>query len=150
VILHPLRYADRWADRADAPELAYFGFALDQPAAFVRSAFFDSEEPSSGAVTLEVLQRLLVHGAQAAPPWDGDPALKESNLSLFTEGRLESEGQPVARQADRVEWRAFARYQPGAFDAVTGASHGWKQTPRLRLLGAQYIAPGLVVRRVDR
>jgi type II secretory pathway pseudopilin PulG len=150
VILHPLRYSDRWADRADAPELAYFGFALDQPAAFVRSAFFDSEEPSSGAVTLEVLQRLLVHGEQAAPPWDGDPALKESNLSLFTEGRLESEGQPVARQADRVEWRAFARYQPGAFDAVTGASHGWKQTPRLRLLGAQYIAPGLVVRRVDR
>lgn len=150
VILHPLRYSDRWADRADAPELGYFGFALDQPAAFVRSAFFDVEEPSSGNVTLNVLQRLLVHGELAAPPWDGDPALKESGLALFTEGRLESEGQPVAAQADRVEWRAFARYMPGAFDPVAGASHGWKQTPRLRLLGAQYIAPGLVVRRVER
>ena len=42
------------------------------------------------------------------------------------------------------------RYQPGAFDPQTGASHGWKQTPRLRLIGAEYLAPDLVLRRVNR
>jgi hypothetical protein len=27
-------------------------------------------------------------------------------------------------------------------------SHGWKQTPRLRVFGVEYIAPGAVLRRV--
>ena len=37
-----------------------------------------------------------------------------------------------------------------AFDPLTGLSHGWKDTPRLRQVGASYYAPGRVLRSVDR
>ena len=44
VILFPFRYWDRQAEHADAPELAYFGLAVDQPGAFWRSVFWDADE----------------------------------------------------------------------------------------------------------
>lgn len=149
VILYPFRYWDRWADRADAPELAYFGVAFDQPNAFWRSSFFQAEEPSSGMARVEVLQRVTQHAGQPATPWDDDPEAG-GDLALLEEGFQENEGRPIGTQADRIEWRAFVRFQPGAFDPTAGASHGWKQTPRLRLLGAEFLAPDLVLRRVDR
>jgi hypothetical protein len=149
VILHPFRYWDRWADRAEVPELGYFGFALEQPGAFWRSMFFDAEEPSSGAARVGVLQRLTPHMGRPAPPWDGDPAAT-AGLDLFEQGGLGERGNAIERQADLVEWRAFVRYSPGAFDPFTSTSHGWKQTPRLRLLGVEYLAPDRVLRRVER
>jgi len=149
VILHPYRYCDRWADRADAPELAYFGFVLDQPSAFWRSIFFEAEEPSSGAARVNLLQRVTPHDGLPPRPWDDDPGATRE-LELFEEGSVEDEGNRIGLQADRVEWRAFVRYSPGAFDPSAGASHGWKQTPRLRLLGVEYLAPSVVLRRVER
>jgi hypothetical protein len=147
VVLHPFRYWDRWADRADAPELAYFGFAFDQPNAFWRSSFFQAEEPSSGFARVEVLQRVTQYAGQPATPWDAEP-LPGGELALLEEGFQEGEGRPIGTQADRVEWRAFVRYLPGAFDALAGTSHGWKQTPRLRVLGVEFLAPDLTLRRV--
>jgi type II secretory pathway pseudopilin PulG len=149
VILHPFRYWDRWADRADAPELAYFGVSFDQPNAFWRSSFFEAEEPSSGMARVEVLQRVTQSAGQPALPWDAEPE-PGGDLSLLEEGFEETQGRPIGTQADRLEWRAYVRFQPGAFDPAAGASHGWKQTPRLRLLGAEFLAPDLVLRRVDR
>jgi hypothetical protein len=54
VIQFPFRYWDRWADRCDGPELAYFALCVDQPQAFFRTAFWTSEEPSSGQARIEV------------------------------------------------------------------------------------------------
>ena len=88
VILHPFRYWDRWADRADAPELAYFGFGVDQPNAFWRSAFFEAEEPSSGAAHIEVLQRVTQYLGQPPVPWDADPA-DFADLMLLDTGSRE-------------------------------------------------------------
>ncbi len=146
VILFPFRYWDRWSDRADAPELGYFGLCVDQPSAFFKSAFFIQEEPSAGAARVEVLQRLVRRG-RPAPPWDGDP-LSTPGLSRLTLGAEREEGSPINDQADLIEWRAHVRYAPGAFDAINGLSHGWKQTPRLRVFGVEYLAPSAVLRRV--
>ena len=44
----------------------------------------------------------------------------------------------------------FVRYLPGAFDAATGLSHAWKQTPRVELFGVEYLGPNQVLRRVER
>ena len=41
-------------------------------------------------------------------------------------------------------------YAKGAFDAKTGLSHGWRQTPRLRHLGVTSYAPSLTLRSVER
>jgi hypothetical protein len=144
VLLFPFRYWDRWADRADAPELAYFGLELSQPAAWWHSVFWDAEPAGHGQAQIGVLQR-----TDPRVPWDGEPH-EWDGLDLLWEGRADDEELPIDVQADRVEWRVFVRYDPRAFDAREGLSHGWKETPRFLRLGATYEGPSRVLRSADR
>ena len=143
VILFPFRYWDRWADRADAPELAYQGFSMHEPAAFWRGVFWDAEQPGGGGASIEVLQR-----TDASVPWDADPD-DTDGLTLHTLGLVEGLPNAIGRQSDRAEWRAFVRYAPNAFDALSGLSHGWKETPHLRSFGVTFLAPYMTLRRID-
>jgi hypothetical protein len=143
VILFPFRYWDRWADRADGPELSYFQFSLDQPNAFWKSMFWTSEETGSGGSRISVLQR-----SDPSVPWDADPVLFPE-LELLERGMPEDGPNPIGLQRDRMQWRVFVRYAQGAFDELLGSSHAWKQVPRLRLLGVEYMGPSVILRRVD-
>ncbi len=143
VILFPCRYWDRYAPRFDGPELGYFGLHLDQPGAWWAGVTWQGEEPGVGGVELVVLQR----GADVS--WDADPEETEG-LLLLEDGTEADDLIPIGIQADRLEWRVFARYSQGAFDAEFGLQHGWKQTPRFDLLGVTYSAPGRVMRSTDR
>jgi hypothetical protein len=147
VILFPFRYWDRQAERADAPELAYFGLSVDQPGAFWRSVFWDADEVEGTQVY--ALQRAVEPGRAPAPPWDGDPEATPG-LALFESGLVASGGNDLGLQADRLEWRVFVRYLDGAFDARDGLSHAWKRSPRLELFGVDHLAPNQVLRRVER
>jgi hypothetical protein len=142
VILFPTRYPDRWEHRADAPELAYFGFSMDQPAAFWGSCFFAKEDTDSGRIG--VLQR-----TRSTAPWDGDPEV-DPHVKVFWQGETEAAAMPIGKQSDRIDWRVFVEYMPGAFDATSGAAHGWKQSPRLKLFSVFYHAPSMVLRSVER
>jgi hypothetical protein len=145
VVLWPARYWDRWNDRADAPELHYYGGELSQPDAFVRSAFFDFRPGSTGQVNFVALQR-----TDGEVPWDADP-IATPGLDLIRPEDLDDDGRfPIARQTSRVEWRFAAEYQPLSFDALTGLSHGWKTAPELNFYGAEYWAPSRVLERVQR
>jgi hypothetical protein len=144
VILHPVRYWDRWADRADAPELHYLGISVAQPAAFWRSVFWDAKAAGAQGPRLLVLQR-----TDPSVPWDADPSVGD-DLKLLSDGLQGGEGNPIGRQSDRIEWRVFVRYEPGSYDPVAGLSHGWKMIPRLEFFGAQYFGPGLTLRRLAR
>jgi hypothetical protein len=144
VIAYPFRYWDRWCERADAPELSYFAFAADQPAAFWRDVFWRAENPVSSGVELGVVQR-----TRAEVPWDSDPE-NTPGLAVLWKGSQEEKPIPIGVQSDRIEWRVFVKYSTGAYDPVAGLAHGWKETPRLRALGAEYLAPNLVLRKVDR
>jgi hypothetical protein len=53
-------------------------------------------------------------------------------------------------QSDRAEWRVHAVYDQRAFDPVTGLSHGWKRTPKLRLFSVFYYAPSTTLRSMER
>jgi hypothetical protein len=144
VILFPFRYWDRWSERADAPEMHWFGLDLEEPSGYWRSSFWRSELPASGAPRLGVLER-----RDPATPWDADPG-EVDGLALWWEGEQDGQGNPIDVQADRIEWRAFVRHDPGSFDFATGASHAWKGTPRLNFFGVEYLGPGMVLRRVER
>jgi hypothetical protein len=144
VILFPFRYWDRWAERADGPELAYMGLQVEQPAAWWRSVFWSWEEPAAGGSRMGVLQK-----TDPTTPWDADPDL-EPGLDLQWDGIVNEKPVPVAAAADGMEWRVFVDYLPGAFDPDTALSHGWKTTPRLRRLGVFFIGPSLVLRSLDR
>jgi hypothetical protein len=143
VIVFPFRYWDRWAEDADAPELHYFGFSIDQPAAFWRSVFWTAED-ASGAARVGVLQRTDQDVA-----WDADPD-STPGLELYWSGTREGDALPVGEQSDRIEWRVLVEYRPNSFDARTGLQHGWKETPRLRQLGAFFLAPSMTLRSIDR
>ncbi|MCY2961249.1 MAG: hypothetical protein NTY35_13895, partial [Planctomycetota bacterium] len=142
VILFPVRYPDLWARRADAPELAYFGFGADQPAAFWNSIYFKKTDTDSARIG--VLLRV-----DPAAPWDADPET-DPRLRLLWQGDLEGKAIPVGRQADRLDARVFVEYQAGAFDATSGTAHGWRQTPRLTTFSTFYLAPNVTLRSVER
>ena len=141
-VLFPFRYWDRWATRADAPELGFCGGSIDQPDAYW-SSFFFSEEEVEGC-ELGVLVRL-----DPRVPWDADPE-KEPRLRELGSGDENGAPIPLGAQSDQLSWRVFARYAPGAFAADTGLSHAWRRTPRLSRVGAFYFGPGVVLRSVER
>ncbi len=143
VIVFPARYWDRYAPRFDGPELGYFGFMVEQPGAFWTGSTWDAQESNFGGAEVVVLQRI------GDAPWDADPETTPG-LTLMEDGTREGEMVPIGAQADRVEWRVFARYGVGAFDPEFGLSHGWKETPRLIHLGVGYQAPSRVLRSVKR
>ena len=144
VILFPFRYWDRYAPRADAPELGYLGFELDEPGAWFDSYFWDWQPAVAAGSRVGVLVR-----TDESTPWDANPD-QADGLWVSWDGRPEGLEIPIGVQSDRVEWRAFVQYELGAFDLTNGLSHGWKATPRLRRLGVSYLAPGRVLRSVER
>jgi len=142
VILFPFRYWDRWQSRADAPELAYFNLSIDQPSAYWDSCFFVKEDAESCQVG--VLQK-----DDPDAPWDADPE-NDSRLHLYWKGDVDGRTIPIGKQSDRIDWRVFVKYAPGAFDLKTGLGHGWTQTPVLRRFAATYFGPGMVLSSVER
>jgi hypothetical protein len=142
VILFPFRYWDRWAEHADAPELAHFDLALDQPSAWWESCFFFKTDTEGAQIG--VLER-----DDPEAPWDADPDV-DKRLALYWKGDEEGAPHPIGKQSDSILWRVFVKYGPDAFDPQASTRHGWRQTPRLERLGAFYYAPDAVLRSVER
>ncbi len=144
VILFPARYWDRWTERADAPELSYFGFELSQPAAFWREFFYEDEQPGLNGVQMGVLMR-----SDPSVPWDADPD-ETPGLEVFYRSEIAGGALPIGVQSDTVQWRVFVDYSQGAFDLQQGLGHGWRATPRLRGLATTYVAPSMSLRSVEK
>jgi hypothetical protein len=142
VIIFPFRYWDRWAPRADGPELSYFSLGIDQPAAYWDSFFFVKTDTESNQIG--VLQR-----TSSDAPWDADPE-QDKRVKLFWKGDEGGQPIPIGVQSNGIEWRVFVKYGPNAFDPKTGLNHGWKESPRLRQLGAFYYGPNVVLRSIER
>lgn len=143
VILFSFRYWDRWEEQADGPELSYFGFSRDELSAVWQEMFMLNQATSSGGSRLGVLVR-----TNPGIPWDSDPE-ETPGLTVIYPGDLKDDWASLGSQSNRIEWRVFVDYIPGAFDPVTGQSHGWRQTPRLDALGVRYIAPSVKLRSVE-
>lgn len=144
VILFPTRYWDRWADRAEAPEMHFLQLGLDAPSAYWRRLFFEVEESALAGPRLGVLQR-----TDPDLPWDATPD-ERPELKVIWDADTSSDGVAIERQSDAIDWRVFVRYEPGSFDALTGTRSGWKAAPRLKLLGAEYLSPWMLLEQVQR
>jgi hypothetical protein len=110
---------------------------------FERIAWIEEAAAVDGAARLGVLVR-----TDPEVPWDAEP--DGNGLHLFWQGDPEVGGAALQRFADRLEWRVFVDHPAGSFDALNGLSHGWKTTPLLRLMAVDYLAPGRVLRSVER
>ena len=146
MVQHPFRYWDRWAEHADAPELAYYGLHHAQDDAFWRRAFWVMEPTVHPGPRLGLLMR-----ADPTVPWDAVPEEQAELYEMFDDDLdVERQGAWIGGQSDRLEFRVFVRHEPGSFDALEGMAHGWKGVPELQLLGLEYFAPGRTLRRAER
>ena len=141
VVGHPFRHWDRWTLRSDAPELHYFGFNPSEPDAYWLRSFWNASYDRGGPYI-----GMLVR-TDPSIPWDADPDVTEG-LYLFDGGKMDSGGNPLGFQSDRVEARLFMSFRRGAYDVVDGLNPGWKIAPEVSAVGFELLAPGAVFERV--
>jgi hypothetical protein len=123
----PIRYWDRYTERADDPEVAYFQVSAEVPNLYVTELAWEEELPESS------LDLILLVRADERVPWSADP---QNTFGIWRfddpkdkDGRL---GRKIGAQASRWDFRVHALYKPGAFDPVQYVGTGWKRTPVLK------------------
>jgi len=130
----PHRYWDRAVDESDDSELAYLQISRRLPGAYFLSVDWDERLPRA-LLDLRVLVRV-----DARVPWDAEPLGAENGLFLFQDPADGGPPNRIGMQGDLLEIRVFFRYESGAYDP-RGVSQAWKDTPWLRSIRVEAIAP---------
>ncbi|MCI0587201.1 MAG: hypothetical protein L0323_10215 [Planctomycetes bacterium] len=142
VLLWPTRFWDRYRERADAPELAFYQVTQRAEDALWRRMLWEEEIPVPG-IDVVALARV-----DEAVPWDADPE-KEKDLRLFRDPKENALPVRIDRRGSRLEVRFSAEYLSGAFDPVFGIADGWRSAPRIRTIVLDYLAPERLLRREE-
>ncbi len=132
LIWFPFRSWDRYHERADDPELAYFQVTSSLAPVFFKTLYWQ-EEAVDPLVDVHCLVNLDGRASFA-----DDPAAADDGLLLLTDGHPGDRPNPLLRQASRLEARFMTVYKPGAFDPVAFLSHSWKKAPRVRAVVVEY------------
>jgi hypothetical protein len=136
VIMFPFRYWDRYYERTDDPELAYFQLTATETPVFYRTLRW-REETQDPRVSVVCLCR-----TDSLVPWDGVPGA--GGLWQFTGSTANSPPHRIAAQASRLEMRFATVYKPGVLDLVAFRAHGWKTTARVEDVRLEYEGQGRV------
>jgi len=126
VIWFPLRYWDRFHERADDPEMAYAQVTLNLYDVDYETIRWTEENPDEQFLDLRCYVRV-----DGLAPFEADPD-KERMLFLFKEGKVDDKANVLARQGSVLEARFMTEYRTGAFDPENFLMHAWKLTPTLR------------------
>ncbi len=145
VISWPIRYWDRYTDRAADPELATFNFGMEAPDVYLSEVYWEEEIPDAH-MELELLVR-----ADERVPFSADPD-KTPFLWRFRDPKgAKNKGRlRIDAQASRWDFRFGVRYLSGAFDPVQFLSTGWKKTPVIKTFGWSYQAPTRILYEEER
>jgi hypothetical protein len=136
VIYWPIRYWDRYTDRAEDPELASFNFGMEAPDVYLTEVYWEEEVPDAH-LDLELLVR-----ADERVPFSADPASSPFLWRFRDPKGTNKQGKlRIGTQASRWDFRFGVRYLSGAFDPIQFLSTGWKKTPVLKTFGWSYQAP---------
>lgn len=138
VIWFPFRYWDRYHERADDPELAYFQVTWSLAPVYLKSLYWQEEE-ADALVDVQCLFRVDGLGSFADDPE------KRDGLFSFTDGAVNQQPNPLNWQGSRFEARFMTVYKPGAFDPTANLSHSWKKTPKVRAVVVDYEGEGRVL-----
>jgi len=138
VIWFPFRYWDRYHERAEDPELAYYQVSWSLAPVFFKSLYWQEEEVDA-LVDVHCLVRVDGLGSFAA-----DPATQDG-LFLFSDGYPSQAPNPINWQGSRFEARFMTVYKPGAFDPQTFVSNAWKKSAKVRAVVADYEGEGRIL-----
>ena len=134
----PFRYWDRYHERAEDPELAYYQVSWSLAPVFFKSLYWQEEEVDA-LVDVHCLVRVDGLGSFAA-----DPATQDG-LFLFSDGYPSQAPNPINWQGSRFEARFMTVYKPGAFDPQTFVSNAWKKSAKVRAVVADYEGEGRIL-----
>ncbi|MHC5019407.1 MAG: hypothetical protein ACYTGX_04715 [Planctomycetota bacterium] len=146
IIGQPYRYYDRYAERADAPEMAHGAMLFAAKDAFWTRVTWDGELPDPAYHQIRVLVRV-----DGVPAWDAEPTNEPGGLYQFTDAMAQN---VLNVQGDTVEVRVFFEYRPGAHERVGSGPDqytrpGWKQSPILHQLRVEYREPVVIRHREE-
>ncbi len=147
VISMPFRYYDRYAERSDDPENSYVQFSWTKRGAIWKRVSWDQQPRKN----VEVLALVRFAGG---PEWDADKIVRFGQEGAPTtdrhkylyEIRTPEELNLLNVESDRVEVRMLVRFAQGAYDHTQQiAPDEWKQTPEIRKLTVEFVAPTSVL-----
>lgn len=146
-IAMPFRVYDRYAERADDPEQSYLQASWTRHGAIWKRVSWD--ELAMQNIDVQVLLRF-----SGGPAWDSDQIVHVGQDPMPTDDRrkyLYQLSDPTAPntinvEADRIEVRIGVRYGSGAYNRTAQvAPDNWKETPAIRKLVVEYVAPPQVL-----
>ena len=147
-IAMPFRVYDRYAERADDPEQSYLQLSWTKHGAIWKRISWD-EDPRK---FINVIALIRFSGG---PAWDSDKIIHVGQEQMPTDDRrqyLYQLDDPTAInllnvEADRIEVRLGMRFEEGAYNRLAPdiAPDSWKETPAIRKVTVEYVAPPQVL-----
>jgi hypothetical protein len=147
-IAMPFRVYDRYAERADDPEQAYLQLSWTKHGGIWKRISWD-EDPRK---FINVIALVRFSGG---PAWDADKIIHVGQEQMPSDDRrqyLYQIDDPTALnllnvEADRIEVRIGMRFEAGAYDRLAPdiAPDSWKETPAIRKVTVEYVAPPQVL-----
>ena len=118
----PFRHWDRYHERSDDPELAYYQATRRETPVYWSTLQWRDENPEPSLLALRVTVNIDDAGSFADDP------TKVPGMFLFEQGTIEDQPNRIDWQGSTIELRFATEYKPGAFDPVSFLSNGWKQS----------------------
>lgn len=146
-IAMPFRVDDRYAEHADDPEQSYLQCSWTKHGAVYKRITWDAEPIKN----VEIVALIRFSGG---PAWDSDKIIHVGQDTMPGEDRrqylyqiTDAKAENLLNvEADRVEVRLGVRFDKGAYDRLaTLAPDEWKQTPQIRKVTVEYVAPPQVL-----
>ena len=132
LVWYPIRYWDRFHERAEDPEMHHVQVTLNQNSVFYASLEWEEEIPDAQFIDVHCYVR--VDGLAA---FSADPD-KERMLFRFKDAKVNEKPNYIGRQGSVLEARFITEYKPGAFEAETFLQHAWKLAPVVRRCTISY------------
>ncbi len=148
-IAFPFRHYDRYAVYADDPEMSYVQLSWTRQGAVWKRIGWD-EQPRTN---IEVVALVRFSGG---PPWDAaEPVLRNVGSDPLPDDDRRKYLYLITHpedlnllnvEADRIEVRFMVRFAKDAYDREAQiAPDEWKQTPWIRKVVVEYVAPSSVL-----
>ena len=164
---HPIRNWDRFSDFNDHPEMCHWTFTTEFRDAFIKRVWWEEGQAVQNVNVRAVcrLNESVQWNAKASRviPLSQDGEGDQSGGGGVSRRRLR--GDPlrylysmevpdgdnlILLQADKVEVRMLVIFEQGAFRWDDMSAAGWKGSPKIEVMGIEYVQQNRVLRHIDR
>jgi len=132
ILWFPTRFWDRYHERSEDPEVAYYQVTRRETPVFFTGIRWKEENPASSFLKLHAVVNIDKAGSFAADPD------KVRGMFEFHKGTVDDKSNKLNWQGSLIEVRFATEYKPGAFDPESYMSNGWKRAITVKDLIINY------------